>query len=504
MNPQLVTGLKLGLLVLTSLLLNANRVSSQPASAKLMFEPYLLESAGKQKAQAELGRLLVPEKHSKPGGKQIELALVRLKSTATNPGPPIVYLAGGPGGSGIALARGPRFPLFMAMREFADVIALDQRGTGMSKPNLICEVTLDYPLDQPGERGRLLSMYEQRARVCAEHWQAQGVDLSAYNTEENADDLELLRQALGVEKITLWGSSYGSHLGLAALRRHGNSIHRAILSGVEGPDHTLKLPDQIQRQLQFVCELAKDDSQINKQIPDLMTLVQEVLQKLANKPARVQLNDATTGKGQIIAIGKFDLQQITFSMLGTREGKARIPALYHSLAVGDFSSLSVQSAAGDLFGMRTRSIGSAMAFAMDCSSGASAERRARIQREAAGTVLGGDVDFPVPDICPAWQIPELPASFRAPLRSTVPTLFISGTFDGRTPPENVEEIMKGFPTGQHVIIEGAGHGNELFTSSPQIQEVMVEFMKTGTVSRRTIQLPRLEFKPLARRTERSN
>ncbi len=237
-------------LALVSLLLTAVSVSSQSKLGVITFEPYLFESAGKQKVQAELGRLLVPEKHSNPSGKQIELALVRLKSTSTDPGPPIVYLAGGPGGSGIALARGPRFPLFMAMREFADVIALDQRGTGMSKPNLMCDVMLDYPLDQPGERGRLLSLYEQRARSCAAHWRAQGVDLSAYNSQENADDLESLRQALGVEKITLWGSSYGSHLGLATLRRHGNRIHRAILSGIEGPDHTLKLPSKIQRQLE--------------------------------------------------------------------------------------------------------------------------------------------------------------------------------------------------------------------------------------------------------------
>jgi pimeloyl-ACP methyl ester carboxylesterase len=58
----------------------------------------------------------------------IELAFVRFKSTAKNPGPPIVYLAGGSGGSGIGAARGSRFPLFMALREIADVIAFDQSG----------------------------------------------------------------------------------------------------------------------------------------------------------------------------------------------------------------------------------------------------------------------------------------------------------------------------------------------------------------------------------------
>ncbi|MDQ3819716.1 MAG: alpha/beta hydrolase, partial [Acidobacteriota bacterium] len=72
----------------------------------------------------------MPENRSDPKSRLIEIVFVRFKSTAKNPGPPIIYLAGGPGNSGIDQARGNRFPLFMAMREFGDVIALDQRATG--------------------------------------------------------------------------------------------------------------------------------------------------------------------------------------------------------------------------------------------------------------------------------------------------------------------------------------------------------------------------------------
>src|SRR5262245_56881443 len=78
----------------------------------------------------------VPEQHSDPHGTKITLAFLRLKSTSPQPGPPIFYLAGGPGGSGISLAKGPRGSLFLPMREAGDVIALDQRGVGLSEPNL--------------------------------------------------------------------------------------------------------------------------------------------------------------------------------------------------------------------------------------------------------------------------------------------------------------------------------------------------------------------------------
>jgi hypothetical protein len=80
------------------------------------------------------------------------------------------------------------------------------------------------------------------------------------------------------------------------------------------------------------------------------------------------------------------------------------------------------------------------------------------------------------------------------VHSDVPTLFISGTLDGRTPPENAEEVRRGFPHSYQVLIEGAGHGNDLFVSSPDIQKVMVEFMETGRIIENRITLPLLRFR----------
>lgn len=232
----------------------------QQKMGDLKIEPYLFENSRKEQIDAELGRILVPENRRNPKSRLIELAFVRFKSTSKNPGAPIIYLAGGPGGSGISAARGTRFGLFMAMREFGDVIALDQRGVGMSKPNLNCPQALDAPLDKPTSRAELLALYQNRSRACADYWTKQAIDLRGYNTNESADDLETLRVALGAPKISLWGISYGTHLGLAAIRRHGRRIDRAILAGVEGPDHTEKLPSSYRQHLQQLNVLVKADS----------------------------------------------------------------------------------------------------------------------------------------------------------------------------------------------------------------------------------------------------
>ncbi len=73
--------------------------------------PYIFENSKKEKIDAEFGKLTVPENRTNPNSRLIELTFVRFKSTSPNPGSPIIYLAGGPGGSGISAARGNRFPL---------------------------------------------------------------------------------------------------------------------------------------------------------------------------------------------------------------------------------------------------------------------------------------------------------------------------------------------------------------------------------------------------------
>src|SRR5687767_8306998 len=233
---------------------------AQTKPGTLKIKPYVFENSNGEKVDAELGILHVPENRSDPGSNLIELAFVRFKSTAKNPGPPIVYLAGGPGGSGTAAARGSRFPLFMALREIGDVIAFDQRGTGMSKPNLTCLQRLELPVDLVPSRAAVVDLLRERSRDCVFYWHdIQRVDLTGYNTNENADDLEDLRKALGAKQISLWSISYGTHLSLATIRRHPRSIHRAILAGIEGPDHTHKPPGNIQKHLEDLAALIKAD-----------------------------------------------------------------------------------------------------------------------------------------------------------------------------------------------------------------------------------------------------
>jgi pimeloyl-ACP methyl ester carboxylesterase len=62
-------------------------------------------------------------------------------------------------------------------------------------------------------------------------------------------------------------------------------------------------------------------------------------------------------------------------------------------------------------------------------------------------------------------VPELDASYRAPVRSPVPALLVSGTLDGRTPVANAEAALRGLPNGAHLVV--AGRRTATTCSSPR-------------------------------------
>jgi pimeloyl-ACP methyl ester carboxylesterase len=376
----------------------------------------------------------------------------------------------------------------MAMRAVGDVIALDQRGVGLSKPNLRCREPLGYPLDRPGDREEMLRLFGERSRACVQFWQDQGVDLGAYNTEENADDVEALRRALGVEKISLWSTSYGTHLALAVIRRHEPGIHRAVLAGVEGPDHTLKLPGAVHRHLEEIAALCRSDPEWGPLVPDLIGAVQTLCDRLEAQPVTVEVTDSRTGQRVWVTVGRFDLEAFAASLPGRIDVIQAFPAAVHAMSEGDFAPL-----ARFALTERRAPLWSAMSWMMDCTSGASAERCARFERERREYPIAALVDFPFPDICPAWGSPDLGAAFRAPVRSGVPVLFMSGALDGRTPASNVEEIRHGFPNSAHVIIENTAHGDHLLLSTPRTGEVMVEFLRGGAVGDGRLSVPPVRF-----------
>jgi len=452
---------------------------SPPASAvpgRIRSTPYMIQPRdGSPRVSAELGWLTVPENHARRSGPAIELAFLRIRTAAPRPGAPVVWLAGGPGCSGTLDAEGPLLPLFLEIAQFADVIALDQRGMGRSQPRLDCPGRFDLPLDRPMDRELVLAAFRDHANECREFWTRRGVDLASYNTNESARDVEDLRKALGVPKLALMAGSYGTHLALATIRLFESSIDRVVLFGVQGPDHMERLPGDFQDVLAQIDQLVKRTPLLAARMPSFLGVVQSVLQKLDRDPQRVEGVDAATGERRLVTVGKFDLQCFTRNLLSSRDQISRLPGLYLAMLKGDFHELAMSSLTS-----RHSASPPAVDFTMRCASGASPGRREKV-RSQSDTLLGVAADFPMPDVCDAWGIPELTPDFRAPVSSTVPALFVSGTLDPLTPPSNAKEVLAGFPNGRHLMVEGGAHCLLGF-GLPKGRKVTAKFLKGDPVS----------------------
>lgn len=101
-------------------------------------------------------------------------------------------------------------------------------------------------------------------------------------------------------------------------------------------------------------------------------------------------------------------------------------------------------------------------------------------------------NFPFPDICEAWPHTKLGGSFRRPERIEAPTLFVAGTMDGRTPPENIDALAPWFPHHRRLILHGAAHDDDLFLSSPEIIPAIVAFLR-GRPTPDSARLPAWRF-----------
>ncbi len=418
----------------------------------LSLRPYRFESA-----DAERGTLTVPMNRAAPGRGVVELVFVRLPATTPSAGPPIVFLNGGPGMSGIRMGRGRLFGFFDALRAHGDVILLDQRGSGESTPSLACAEPLVLPPSPAPPRDEMLRAVIDSTRRCAESLRQAGVDVAAFNTRESAADVAELARTLGAERVSLVGWSYGSHLAFAVMRYFPELVARAALLGPEGPDHTFKLPSRIERQLVTIAERARDAGVAT----DLFAMLREAIR------------------------GRFDLEYVVAQGIADTRMLARLPRWLARMTRGDFSDTANDALLrAYLEEMRVGQVRSLVRFCMDCASGASAERRRRIDDEARTALLGRTIDFPFPEICAAIGCPDLGDAFRAPLRSDVATLFVTGTLDARTPSDNVDDLAPGFRNHRRLVVEDAGHADLL--PDPGAQREIANFLARGEIERERV------------------
>ncbi|WP_439938033.1 alpha/beta hydrolase [Nocardia sp. N13] len=182
----------------------------------------------------DCGTLTVPIDYRDPQGDTIELALLRVPATGARVGS-LVVNPGGPGAPGTsyaaAAARVFRDPLLQGF----DIVGFDPRGVGRSAPvDCLSDVELDGYLaedptpDTPDEVAAYKAAVLSYGDACRANT---GALLGHVTTIEAARDMDVLRSALGEEKLSYLGASYGTKLGATYAELFPEQVGRLVLDG---------------------------------------------------------------------------------------------------------------------------------------------------------------------------------------------------------------------------------------------------------------------------------
>jgi pimeloyl-ACP methyl ester carboxylesterase len=260
----------------------------------------------------ECTTLTVPLKYANPAGRSIELAVIRAK--ATDPAHRIGSLItnpGGPGGSGVQFVEQsyptqPGLPSHFGpqLRADFDIVGFDPRGVGRSAPiTCLSNAQLDryFALDPTPQTPAEINSLVVGDKTFDAGCQARSGALLPYIATPNAArDMDVLRAALGDQKMYYLGASYGTYLGAIYADLFPTRIARAVLDGPLPPNLTTTQLDLGQAQ-GFQAELTRfiSDCVIHPDCP-LGTDAATAGQKLADFLASTQTHPLPTGTGRTL------------------------------------------------------------------------------------------------------------------------------------------------------------------------------------------------------------
>ncbi|MFK4149527.1 alpha/beta hydrolase [Streptomyces sp. NPDC004065] len=200
-------------------------------------------------ATVECGTVTVPLDYAHPDGRTIRLTVSRARATHRDPRNSkrkvprqgaLVYNPGGPGGDGMSFPVVGLLPEWKRVAAAYDLVGYAPRGVGRSAP-LSCEDPKGFfkaPSAAPTHpsqayKERRIAEARAYAQGCARR---AGAALRHYTSLNNARDLDVLRAALGEDRLTYLGASYGTYFGALYATLFPTHVRRMVFDSAVNPD----------------------------------------------------------------------------------------------------------------------------------------------------------------------------------------------------------------------------------------------------------------------------
>ena len=443
-------------------------------------------------------RLKVPLDYAKPGGPSITLGVLRKPATGPNRIGSLLLNPGGPGGSGMSFAAQlGAAGVADAVNARFDLVGFDPRGVGASQPAVSCSTDAERDAarqvvdrsNTPAQVAAANGRYQARAQECAARTgAAQGIDgktfLANVGTRDVARDMDVLRAALGDQKLTYVGISYGTRLGYTYAEQFPTKVRAMVLDGVVAPDLDPAL-DNINQAASFQkafttyaaycashqpCVLGTDPATATAVF---QKLTRPLLDKLLPLPdgRKMSFGDATTGT--VLALYSDSLwPQLSAALLNFSKGDGQaLMALADQYeerdSTGHYNNiLSVLDAVGCVDGPRITDPALSTKFNADYAA-------------AAPFLATGDPAGPILSICAAWPVPPTLTPHELSIPGLPKLLVVSTKGDPATPYASGVSLAEQLKASL-LSVEGTRHGAYLTAGISCVDKIGDAYLIAGT------------------------
>jgi pimeloyl-ACP methyl ester carboxylesterase len=414
---------------------------------------------------------------SKPG--TVELPIMIVRSTTPTKNLPLFLLQGGPGGDTIEtfqfLVKKPHSTL----PTDRDLVFFEQRGTTNAKPSLDCPEIYDQMITLLAKKvssAEQLQYNKTAWQACRDRLGKAGIDVGAFNSQQNADDIAAIAVALNYPQIDLYGVSYGTLLAQHVVRRHPTLVRALILDSVVPMHQNVNLwyrnsGDQAIRNGFADCAA---DIACARDYPDIQNEYIALVNKLNAQPLMLDLHDHVSGNTYPSLIDGDSLAGFVFQMHYDEELVTYIPMLIHQISRGNYDTFTTLAG----FFVFEDSMSEGMQASTICSEEVLSQTSDyQLPNPSLLPIDPDDLTYDVADErqwCAIAAVPQLDASVNQPFQSDVPTLVYSGRYDPITPAQFGDAVLPGLPNSRHVVFARTAHGS--FVSNACAGQIAVAFL----------------------------
>jgi pimeloyl-ACP methyl ester carboxylesterase len=460
--------------------------SSGPASAAQELDWGRCEATADTPAPGsewQCATLQAPLDWSKPDGETIGIALIRAKATGDDRIGSLLFNFGGPGGSGVSMM--PSYASAVSsLRERYDLVSFDPRGVAASegvrcrddKEIRAAEAKLDATPDTPAEEKAYFQDAADFGRGCQE---AAGKLLAHVATTDTARDMDLMRQALGDEKLHYFGISYGTELGGVYAHLFPKNVGRMVLDAVVDPSadtvgHAKNQTLGFQRALDgYLKSTGQDPEQGTREIADLLARI-DARPLPTSTPGR-KLTQTLALTGIVLPLySKDSWPTLTSALEAAEKGDGS-----ELLALAD--AYNERDPAGH-YGTTTHSQ-RVISCLDDRQRPTVAETKALLPEfEKISPVFGALLGWDTAGWCHDWPVPGRHDTPDVSAPGAAPILTIGNTGDPATPVEGARRMADELGKDVGVVLTWNGEGHGAFGSGSECVDSTVDaYLLNGTV-----------------------